>query len=53
MRAALGPELASRLKGVERLAIAWLETRTPEEMEVYPGVVRLARWILSEGCRAR
>ncbi len=48
-REALGPELAGRVKPVERLAIAWLETRTPEEMEVYPGVVRLARWILSRG----
>ena len=49
LRAALGPDLAGRLHDAERLAIAWLETRTPEEMAVYPAVVRLARSIISEG----
>ena len=46
---ALGPELSQRVTSAETLAIAWLETRTPEEMAVYPAVVRLARSILSEG----
>ena len=49
LREALGPDLAGRLHDAERLAIAWLETRTPEEMAVYPAVVRLARSIISEG----
>ncbi len=53
LREALGPELAGRITGAERLAIAWLETRTPEEMAVYPGVVRLARSILAEGLSER
>ncbi len=50
---ALGPDLASRLHDAETLAIAWLETRTPEEMAVYPGIVRLARTIISEGLSER
>lgn len=49
LREALGPDLAGRLQDAERLAIAWLETRTPEEMAVYPAVVRLARSIIAEG----
>ena len=46
---ALGPGLGERVRGAERLAIGWLETRTPEEMAVYPGVVRIARAIIAEG----
>ncbi len=49
LREALGPDLSSRLLDAERLAIAWLETRTPEEMAAYPTVVRLARSIMMEG----
>ena len=53
LRRALGPELARRVASAESLAISWLETRTPEEMAVYPGVVRLARSILAEGLSGR
>lgn len=53
LRAALGPDLARRLTDAERLAIGWLETRTAEEMAVYPGVVRIARSILAEGLSER
>lgn len=53
LREALGPDLATRLRDAETLAIAWLETRTPEEMAVYPGVVGLARSILAEGLSER
>lgn len=53
LREALGPALAGRVRGAERLAVGWLETRTPEEMAVYPGVVRIARSILSEGLSER
>ena len=49
LREAIGPDLSQRVTSAETLAIAWLETRTPEEMAVYPAVVRLARSILSEG----
>ncbi len=49
LRDALGPDLAGRLHDAETLAIAWLETRTAEEMAVYPTVVRLARSIMAEG----
>ncbi len=53
LREALGPELASRVRSAETLAIAWLETRTPAEMAVYPGVVRIARSIIAEGLSER
>ncbi len=33
----------------ERLAIGWLETRTPEEMVVYQQIVRIAHQIIAEG----
>ncbi len=47
--AALPPRFRSRVVSAERLAVGWLETRTPAEMAVYPTVVRLARAILHEG----
>lgn len=33
----------------ERLAIGWLETRTPSEMAVYPQICRIAHEIIAEG----
>jgi Xaa-Pro aminopeptidase len=47
--AALPPAYRERVVSAERLAIAWLETRIPEEMEVYPHIVRIAHRIISEG----
>ncbi len=41
--------LESRVVSAEPLAVGWLETRIPEEMEVYPGLCRLAREIIHEG----
>ncbi|MDX1396594.1 MAG: M24 family metallopeptidase [Gemmatimonadota bacterium] len=38
-----------RVVPAERLAIGWLETRTPEEMEIYPQIVRIAHRIIAEG----
>ncbi|MDX1570282.1 MAG: M24 family metallopeptidase [Xanthomonadales bacterium] len=38
-----------RLRSAEALAIGWLETRTPSEMEIYPQVVRIAHEIIAEG----
>ncbi len=47
--AAIGPEYSQRLVSAEGLAIGWLETRIPEEMAVYPTIVRVAHAILAEG----
>ena len=46
---ALTDEQESRLVSAERLAIAWLETRTEEEMEIYPSIVGIAHDIIAEG----
>ncbi len=50
---ALGPALAGRVASAERLAVGWLETRIPEEMAVYPQIVRIARTIIREGLSDR
>lgn len=46
--AALGP-LASRLVSHDGVALGWLETRTPEDMAVYGGIMRAAHALLAEG----
>lgn len=46
---ALTPEQQSRIVSGYPLAIGWLETRTPEEMKVYPEIVRVAHAIIGEG----
>lgn len=38
-----------RVVSGERLAIGWLETRTPDEMAVYQQIVRIAHQIIAEG----
>ncbi len=50
---ALPQKYDERIVSGERLAIGWLETRIPEEMQVYPGVVKIARSILAEGLSER
>jgi Xaa-Pro aminopeptidase len=45
---ALGPDLARRFVPAERLAVGWLERRTPDELEVYPHVVSIAHAIIAE-----
>jgi Xaa-Pro aminopeptidase len=50
---ALPPAFRDRIVSAERLAIGWLETRTPEEMAVYPHVVSIARSIIFEGLSER
>lgn len=47
--AALTDEQESRLISAERLSIAWLETRTEDEMELYPAIVEIAHDIIKEG----
>jgi Xaa-Pro aminopeptidase len=46
--AALRPELAARLVPAEPLVIRWLETRAPEELEIYGHAVALARGVVAE-----
>jgi Xaa-Pro aminopeptidase len=37
-----------RIVSGEGLAIGWLETRTPKEMAIYPGIARIAHAIIAE-----
>lgn len=48
-RAALPDRFQDRIISAEKLAIGWLETRTPEEMVAYQNIVRIAHEILAEG----
>ncbi len=45
---ALPPALHERVTSGEGLAIRWLETRTPAEMEIYPTIVRIAHSVIGE-----
>jgi hypothetical protein len=45
----LSEELRSRVVSAENLAVGWLETRTADEMLVYPQICRIAHEILAEG----
>ncbi len=49
MMEALPEALRTRVRPIDALAVGWLETRIPEEMSVYPGIVRLAHAIIAEG----
>lgn len=49
MMDALPEAYRSRVVPGDDLAVGWLETRIPAEMQVYPDVVRLAHAILAEG----
>ncbi len=44
----LGERYASKIVSAEKLAIGWLETRTPKEMIIYPQIVRIAHEIIDE-----
>ncbi len=46
--AAVPAELQSRIQPAERLAIRWLERRTPDELEVYPHIAAIAHAIIAE-----
>ncbi|GGE09924.1 Xaa-Pro aminopeptidase [Polymorphobacter glacialis] len=46
---ALPAEYQTRIVPADKLAIGWLETRTPAEMAVYPQIVRTAHAIIAEG----
>lgn len=46
---ALPATYRDRIVSAEPLAIGWLETRTPPEMEVYPAICRMAHIIIEQG----
>ncbi|WP_265563444.1 M24 family metallopeptidase [Sphingomicrobium arenosum] len=48
MMAALPDHLEDRIVSGEDLSIRWLETRTPTELALYPGIVRIAHAIIAE-----
>lgn len=45
---ALGPDLAARTRGAERLALGWLERRSKEELYAYPGIVEIVHGVIAE-----
>lgn len=51
--AALGYEHMQHVRSAERLAIAWLETRTEDELAAYPGMIGLGHAIISEAFSSR
>lgn len=53
MRAALAPAYRDRIVSGEALAVGWLETRTPMEMKIYPGIERLAHSLIAEAFSAK
>lgn len=46
---ALSPQLRDRLVSAEQVAVGWLETRIPAEIEVYRDVMDIAYGIIKEG----
>jgi len=50
--AALPERLRGRVVSAEGLAIGWLETRTPSELALYPGLCALAHRIIADGYAA-
>lgn len=48
LMAALPTSLHGRVVSGEPLAIRWLETRTPSEVALYPGIVRMAHAVIGE-----
>ena len=45
----LPDDMKTRVVSAERLAVAWLETRTQKELDLYPMICRLGHLILREG----
>jgi Xaa-Pro aminopeptidase len=48
LSSALGPELMAKARGAERLAVGWLERRTRQELDAYPGIVEIVHGIVAE-----
>ncbi len=53
LEAVLPEKYRGRLVSGEKLAVGWLETRIPEELEVYPNICGLAHEIIREGLSNR
>ena len=53
LREAGHPELVGRLVPAQELVVRWIETRTAEELEIYPHVVSLARGVIAEAFSER
>lgn len=49
LRDALGADLSARLVSHDALAIGWLETRIPAEMDTYRSIMRVAHRIVERG----
>jgi Xaa-Pro aminopeptidase len=45
---ALGPKYAGRMRSAEMLAVGWLETKLPEELEAYRHVMKVAHMVIRE-----
>jgi Xaa-Pro aminopeptidase len=45
---AVGPKYAGRMRSAEMLAIGWLETKLPEELEAYRHVMKVAHMVIRE-----
>lgn len=50
---ALPEGLAARLVSAEDLVVRWLETRSEQELAIYPHVVAIARGVVAEGFSSR
>lgn len=48
MTAALAEKHRSRIVSGEALSVRWLEHRTPAELAIYPGIVRMAHALIGE-----
>jgi Xaa-Pro aminopeptidase len=45
---ALGPKYAGRMKSAEMLAVGWLETKIPEELEAFRHTMKVAHLVIRE-----
>jgi Xaa-Pro aminopeptidase len=53
LTAALPPAYRSRLVPTDALAVGWLETRTAQEMQVYPQLLQITHAIIAEALSAK
>jgi len=53
LQAALGPELWARTASAERVAVGWLERRSPGEIDAAGGINQIAHGIIGEGFSSR
>ena len=53
LKLAIGEKFSNRIVSAEKVAIGWLETRTPSEMAVYPQICRIAHMIIDEALSDR